>query len=61
MMDNTLERPLSPWWRHAVIIVMFLGFTVLSIVTVKSYSNAPPIPRQVVESGRNGAVHGQRD
>jgi nitric oxide reductase subunit B len=45
--DNT---PLSPWWRQAVILVMAFGFTLLTIVTVKTYSGAPPIPAQVVTS-----------
>jgi nitric oxide reductase subunit B len=45
--DNT---PLSAWWRHAVILVMVFGFTLLTIVTVKTYSGAPPIPGRVVDS-----------
>lgn len=47
------EKPLSHWWRHATIIVMIVGFTVLGIVTALTYSNAPPIPSKVVgESGK---------
>ncbi len=47
------EKPLSPWWKHGVILVMVIGFTVLGIVTALTYTNAPPIPRQVVnESGK---------
>jgi nitric oxide reductase subunit B len=43
---------LSPWWRNAAILVMIVGFSVLSLVTVKTYTNAPPIPARVVdESG----------
>ena len=30
--------PLSPWWRHAAILVMIFGFTVLSVVTVQTYT-----------------------
>src|SRR5262245_18132578 len=41
---------LSPWWRHAAILVMIFGFTILSIVTVKTYTNAPPIPSRVVDA-----------
>ncbi len=43
--DNT---PLSPWWQKAVILVLAFGFTLLTIVTVKTYSGAPPIPSRVV-------------
>lgn len=47
------EKPLSPWWRHATILVMIVGFAVLGIVTALTYSNAPPIPDRVVdESGQ---------
>ncbi len=47
MSTETLEKPLSPWWRHAVILVMVFGFSLLTIVTVQTYTNAPPIPAQV--------------
>lgn len=47
------EKPLSPWWRHAVILVMIVGFSVLGIVTALTYSNAPPIPDKVLsEAGQ---------
>lgn len=39
---------LSPWWRHAVILILVGGFTVLIWLAVKSYSDAPPIPDRVV-------------
>ena len=45
---------LSPWWRHSVILVMIAGFSVLSLVTVLTYTNAPPIPEQAVDT--TGAV-----
>jgi putative copper export protein len=35
---------LSPWWRHSIILVMIAGFSVLSLVTVLTYTNAPPVP-----------------
>jgi len=50
---------LSPWWRHAAILVMIAGFTLLSIVTVKTYDNAPPIPARVVDEA--GATVFTRD
>lgn len=40
---------LSPWWRHSAILVMIVGFSVLSFVTVLTYTNAPPIPEQVTD------------
>jgi len=43
------DRPLSPWWRHGTLLVMIAGFSVLTGVTVMTYSNAPPIPRRVVD------------
>ena len=42
-------QPLSPWWRHGTLLVMIFGFSVLTIVTVLTYTNAPPIPREVVD------------
>ena len=42
------EARLSPWWRQAVILVMAFGFTLLTVVTVKTYQGAPPIPARVV-------------
>ena len=45
--------PLSPWWRHTVILVMIAGFSVLSYVTYRTYTDAPPIPARVEDaSGR---------
>src|SRR5262245_55741745 len=52
MTDNRSETAsLSPWWRHSAILVMIAGFMILSIVTVKTYDNAPPIPARVVDDG----------
>ncbi|MEJ2560900.1 MAG: nitric-oxide reductase large subunit, partial [Anaerolineae bacterium] len=44
---NPVET-LSPWWRHAVILVMVLGFTVLIWLAVRTYTDAPPIPEKVM-------------
>ncbi len=50
MIDTDMGAPsLSPWWRHGVILVMIFGFSALSIVTVLTYSNAPPIPDLVMD------------
>lgn len=46
----TDQSPLSKWWRHAAILVAIVGFSVLSIVTVQTYRNAPPIAARVVDS-----------
>jgi len=42
---------LSPWWRNATILIMIAGFSVLSAITVLTYSNAPPIPSRVTDAG----------
>jgi nitric oxide reductase subunit B len=42
---------LSPWWRAATILVMIGGFSVLSVITALTYSNAPPIPARVTDAG----------
>ena len=50
MTDDHSEKPLSPWWRHSVVLVMAFGFTVLTVVTVLTYTNAPPIPSRVTDA-----------
>jgi nitric oxide reductase subunit B len=45
-----VTKALSPWWRTAAILVMIVGFSVLSLVTVLTYTNAPPIPDTVVDT-----------
>ena len=58
-------RGLSPWWRHATILVMIAGFSVLSVITVLTYTNAPPIPARVTDTAgatlfdRQAILHGQ--
>ena len=44
---------LSPWWRHSAILVMIAGFSVLSFLTVLTYTNAPPIPEKAVDMAGN--------
>jgi len=52
--ETASDQSLSPWWRHGALLVMIFGFSVLTVVTVFTYTNAPPIPRQVVDpSGRS--------
>ncbi|HEX7549569.1 MAG TPA: nitric-oxide reductase large subunit, partial [Candidatus Methylomirabilis sp.] len=45
-----METPeqLSPWWRHTVILILVLGFSVLIWQAVMTYRDAPPIPDTVV-------------
>ena len=54
MSSDPSEKPLSPWWRHAVVLVMIVGFSLLTVVTVLTYTNAPPIPKRVTDGA--GAV-----
>ena len=50
MIDTSADSTrLSPWWRHSAILVMIVGFSVLSFVTVLTYTNAPPIPEQAAD------------
>jgi nitric oxide reductase subunit B len=49
MSNDPSATPLSPWWRHAAILVMIFGFSVLTVVTVLTYTNAPPIPERVAD------------
>src|SRR5450756_1523414 len=50
MMDTSAAGTnLSPWGRHSAILVMIAGFSVLSFVTVRTYTNAPPIPEQAAD------------
>ena len=44
---GTVDR-LSPWWRHAVLLVMAFGFTILIWRSAAVYRDAPPIPAMVV-------------
>ena len=65
MSTDPSEKPLSSWWRHAVILVMVLGFGLLTVVTVLTYTNAPPIPERVTDAAgatlftRENVEHGQ--
>jgi len=45
--ESHTNKTLSPWWRRASLITMVLGFSVLILLTVKVYHEAPPIPDKV--------------
>lgn len=42
------REQLSPWWRQAVILILILGFSVLTWQAVMTYRDAPPIPDKVI-------------
>jgi nitric oxide reductase subunit B len=42
-----VSETLSPWWRHAVILVLVGCFSVLVWLAFRSYRDAPPIPDRV--------------
>ena len=50
---------LSPWWRQAVILILVAGFTVMIILAIRTYKDAPPIPEKVL--GPQGAALFTRD
>lgn len=53
--NTTLEKKdISSWWRMAVILILIAGFTVLIVLAILTYKNAPPIPDKVV--GPSGEV-----
>jgi nitric oxide reductase subunit B len=56
--NNNVEQ-LSPWWRRAVIITMLIGFSVLILVAVLAYRDAPPIPDKVVYASGETLLTGQ--
>ena len=38
---SPIPSHLSPWWRHAVILTMIGGFTVLLWLSIRVYHDAP--------------------
>ena len=53
MSQDSPSQTLSPWWKISVLLVLIAGFSLLSLVTVKTYAGAPPIPERVVDAGGN--------
>ena len=43
------SSPVAHGWRQAVILVLIIGFSLLTLVTAKTYAGAPPIPDRVVD------------
>jgi nitric oxide reductase subunit B len=52
--ESHTNKKLPPWWRRASLLTMALGFSVLILLTVKVYHEAPPIPGKV--AGPDGSV-----
>ncbi len=48
--DLSSSQTLSPWWRRAVLGVLLVGFSLLGLVTVRTYAGAPPVPDRVVDA-----------
>ncbi|WP_246194722.1 hypothetical protein [Allochromatium palmeri] len=51
---STPTETLSPWWPRSLAIVMIVGFSLLILLSLKTYENAPPIPARAVDP--SGAV-----
>jgi nitric oxide reductase subunit B len=51
--------PVSHWWWQSVILVMILGFSLLTLVTAKTYAGAPPIPDRVVDAAGRTLTTGE--
>jgi nitric oxide reductase subunit B len=51
MSENTSQekKELSPWWRMAVLLIVITGFSVLIVLAILTYKNAPPIPDKVAD------------
>ncbi len=47
-MDTQQKEELSPWWKHALLLTMVFGFTILIWLSARTYRDAPPIPERVV-------------
>lgn len=46
-------QSISKWWRYSVLIVVIIGFSILSFITKLTYDNAPPIPLRVIDGVGN--------
>ncbi len=52
-MNESNTEHLSPWWKHSVILIMIAAFSVLIFVAVRSYQDAPPVPKEVIDAQGN--------
>jgi nitric oxide reductase subunit B len=56
--EKTVEQ-LSPWWRRALLITMAIGFSVLILIAVLAYRDAPPIPDKILTSSGQTVMTGK--
>ena len=54
------ERPLSPWWLRAIVIVMVIGFTVLIAITVTRLPQRAADSAHSCRPARQASVHRRR-
>lgn len=60
MADTPISYPpLSPWWRHASILVLVFGLSVLVYLATRTYRDAPPIPERVVDPAGSTVFTGE--
>jgi nitric oxide reductase subunit B len=57
--EERVLQELSPWWRRAVVITMLFGFSILILIAVLAYRDAPPIPDKVVSASGEALLTGQ--
>jgi nitric oxide reductase subunit B len=44
------SESLSPWWKRSVILILGVCFIVLIGISIKAYTDAPPIPEKVIDA-----------
>jgi nitric oxide reductase subunit B len=44
-----MDTQLSPWWKRSLILLIVSGFSILGYLAARTYRDAPPIPRRVVD------------
>ena len=54
-----MDTELSPWWKRSLILLMVSGFSMLGYLAARTYRDAPPIPKRVVDPGGATLFTGQ--
>jgi nitric oxide reductase subunit B len=44
-----MDTELSPWWKRTLILLIASGFSILGYLAARTYRDAPPIPKRVVD------------
>jgi nitric oxide reductase subunit B len=57
--NSAVPETLSSWRKHGVVLTMVLGFTVLIWLAVRSYHDAPHIPKRVISAAGETLFTGQ--